>query len=146
MYCNWPLEWFVIQISSRCLIHLVFPVAYAKLFLSKCLSKHCWTFTCYTKFFVRNLPCLLFHAFFVVYFLQLSLIGRKSHVKKDYPKIAETERYSYREFRIFSYLFTYTVENGPVLKITQPFIDWKNLSGRYDTQGHHCRGVGSQAR
>ena len=98
------------------------------------------------SFFVRNLPCLLFYAFFVVYFLQLSLIGRKSHVKKDYPKIAETERHSYWEFRIFSSLFTYTVENGPVLKITRPFIDWKNLSGRHDTQGHHCCGVGAQAR
>ena len=99
LFCqgNWPLEWFAIQISSRCLIHLVFPVAYAKLFLSKCLSKHCWTFTCYTKFFAKNLPCLLFYAFFVVYFLQLSLIGRKSHVKRDYLKIAETEKHSCRE-------------------------------------------------
>ena len=38
--------------------------------------------------------------FFVVYFLQLSLIGRKSHVKKDYPKIAKTERHSYRKLKI----------------------------------------------
>ena len=60
--------------------------------------------------------------FFVVYFLQLSLIGRKSHVKKDYPKIAETERHSYRKFKIFSSPFTYIVENGSVIEITHLFM------------------------